>query len=136
MSRLALVVCPLLIALAFGCGPKPLPDVTVSGEVKLDGQPMAEGQISFAVPGQPPKELAVKDGKFSGSVKQGKNRVEIRAFKKGKATKMGDQVIEATDENYIDPKYSDNSTLSEEIPASGKTGLSYEVQSIPGAKPK
>src|SRR5947209_15511095 len=131
MARWFVLVCVLvaLVPLA-GCGgggPKP---VAVSGTVDLDGKPLDDGQVTLvgeggAVPGTFP----VKDGKFDGQAKPGKKKVEVRAFKAGKATKMGDMEIPATPENYLPARFNTETTLTAEVTASGLSPNKFEVQS-------
>jgi len=105
---------------------KPIP---VSGTVNLDGQPLAEGQVTLLGEKTAPETFTVKAGSFQGEAKPGKKRVEIRAFKLGKPTKMGDTEIEATPENYIPAKYNTESTLTAEVAAGGLNPNKFDVQS-------
>src|SRR5688500_8553045 len=106
----------LMITVAALCGcssnqaPTPVP---VQGTVYLDGKYMPEGDITFVgEAGRAPETLPIKDGKFEGPVAPGKVRVEIRANKMGKETKMGDTIIPASPENYLPAKYNSESTLT------------------------
>src|SRR3954447_18796867 len=81
-----------------GCENKPKP-LGVSGTVMLDGKPLPDGSIALlGEAGGAPDTFTIKEGKFEGQAIPGKKRVEIRAFRPGKPTKMGDVTIEATPE--------------------------------------
>ncbi|OAI39997.1 hypothetical protein AYO40_00890 [Planctomycetaceae bacterium SCGC AG-212-D15] len=71
-------------ALLGGCAPQAESPVSVHGKVTLDDKPLAAGKISFVVLGEPPVVLDIKDGAFTGQVKPGKKRVEIRAYRAAK----------------------------------------------------
>jgi len=92
----------------------------VSGLVYLDGMPLKEGSlILLGEGGLPPEMFAVKDGKFEGQAKPGKKRVEIRAFRPGKDTQMGDKIIPGSPENYLPERYNTSSTITAEVTAEG-----------------
>src|SRR5262245_5977754 len=102
-----------------GCGTSAKP-VMVSGTVDLDGKPLEDGTITLTSDaGVTPDTLPVKGGKFEGEAKPGKKKVEIRAFKMGKPTKMGDQEIPATPENFLPDRFNTKSTLTAEVTATG-----------------
>src|SRR5262245_53862157 len=95
-----------------GCAESKAPMVAVSGTVELDGKPMPEGAVTLiAETGDVPQTLDVKEGKFEGKSSVGKKRVEIRAYRMGKETKMGDTVIPAAPENYLPPQYNADSKI-------------------------
>jgi len=130
--RVTLGICFLAVCTLIGCsGNKtqfkaPLP---VSGTVTLDGQPMAEGTITLIGEGGATEQLPIKDGKFQGPVTPGKKRVELRSFKMGQPTKMGDQVIEATPINFIPATYNTESKITADVTGSGITPNSFEAKS-------
>jgi hypothetical protein len=100
-----------IIALVAGCGTDEGPErAAVSGTVKVDGEPLAQGAITF----QPTEGTegpsaggAVTDGKFDipreNGVVVGKNRVEITGNRKtgrkvpdaGKPGTMSDELVSA-----------------------------------------
>ncbi|MFO0876120.1 MAG: hypothetical protein U0840_02005 [Gemmataceae bacterium] len=131
MPRYSFLLLCLLLCLILGCGAKSgVQSSTVKGQVKLDGKPMADGEILFSVPGQVPSTLAVKDGAYSGSANQGKARVEIRAYKTAAPVMMGGQVVnQGSKENYLPDRYNSNTTLSAEVTASGPNEFNFEVTS-------
>jgi hypothetical protein len=113
-----------------GCEPSKPKPITVSGTVNLDGKPLPDGSISLiGTAGEVPVSIPIKEGKFEGQATPGKKRVEIRADRMGKPTKMGDVVIEATPENYLPERFNSQSTLTAEVSASGINPNTYEVQS-------
>jgi len=126
------IVCTLVTCL--GCtGPKPVePPKTydVKGQVKLDGNPMAEGEISFSLTGEVPQLLQVKDGAYSGKAYVGKNRVEIRSYKAAEPVEMDGKIVnEGSKENILPAQYNSSSTLSAEVTAAGPNEFNFEVTS-------
>jgi len=100
--------------------------IKVEGVVTLDGAPLPSGSIGFVAPGEvDPAEIV--DGKFTAEVREGEKRVEIRAFKNGEPDSMNPgQFIQ---QNYLPPKYGDQSELKATIdPAAGKE-LKFELRS-------
>jgi hypothetical protein len=101
----------------------------VSGTVQLDGKPMAGGEVRFHAPGQPVKILEIKDGAFSGDVYPGNNRVEVLWQKNGPPNPM-DKNLPPMVINTVAPEFSGiQSTLKQDVPVSGSTGLTFEVKS-------
>jgi hypothetical protein len=97
--------------------------------VNLDGKPLPDGSIMLLGDGEAPANLPIKDGKFAGEAKPGKKRVEIRAYKMGQPTKMGDQVIEASKENFLPSEYNSASKITGEVTAEGISPSTFEVKS-------
>ncbi len=120
----------LLLALLFvanGCakpGPKMYP---VSGNVTLDGQPLAEGTVYFkTVATGEVNTLPVKDGKFAGSAAEGPRRVEVVAYRLiPVAGQMGGEV----QESLIAKQFNLNSTLTAEVTAAGPNTFEFAVTS-------
>jgi hypothetical protein len=127
ISLLGLVVAVLLAA---GCDNKPKGpiDVPVTGQVKLDEKPMADGDIVFTVQGYPPSVMTVKDGAFSGTAKEGKNKVAVHAYKVGPPLST-DPDKKPTKTNYVAGKYNDQSTLSAEVKAGTGNDFKFDVHS-------
>ncbi len=114
----------------------------VSGTVRLDGELVEEGSINFI-----PVEgttgagagAVIKNGKYhvprSQGVTVGKNRVELRAFKKtGKQAPDPTGLPGAMTEERVPafpPEYNDSSTVVKEI-ARGANTIDFDVKS-PGA---
>jgi hypothetical protein len=110
-----------------GCsvGPGSAP---VSGTIKLDGKPLADGEISFITVGYPPETLPVKDGSYQGKVKVGEHKVEVAAWRDAPQM-MGGKEIGRTKENYIAPRFNQQSQLKADVKASGSNTFSFEVYS-------
>jgi hypothetical protein len=133
--RLLPRICLVLLGLCvLGCsGDK----ASVSGTVKLNGQPIEEGAITFIpIDGTrgPGAGATIRDGQYhvpaSAGVTVGKNRVELRAFRNtgrkvqdptGKPGTLADERVPA-----FPPEYNDRSTLVREVPA-GSTTLNFDI---------
>jgi hypothetical protein len=126
-----------LAASGIACTSKGEKASSVSGTVNLDNQPLAEGEIMFVGEGgQVPDTLPIKNGAFSGNVKQGKKRVEIRAYRDASvdpaaaAMYKGEAVPGAsTKENYLPARFNSESTLTAEVTASGLNPSKFDVTS-------
>lgn len=133
MFRYSLPLLCVVIISTLGCGPS-VPVVktsTVKGQVKLDGKPMATGDILFLVTGQTPQILTVKDGVYSGEATVGKARVEVRSYKDAEPVMMGGQVVNAgSKENFLPAKFNTQTTLSADITAAGPNEFSFDVTSM------
>ena len=58
------------------------PYVPVSGAVRLDGVPLAEGRVVFLpTDGAAPRSIVVQNGRFAGEARAGKNTVQVHAIK-------------------------------------------------------
>lgn len=121
----------LSILLASGCGPKKPTgpaDVPVKGQVILDGKPLAEGQIAFFVQGSAPGSFPVSNGAFSGTAKEGTNRVEVRAFKDGPPLNT-DPNKTPTKVNILPAKYNTESKLTADVKAGSANEFKFDVTS-------
>lgn len=132
MSRLLRLAFVCLMAVSVGCsGPKPVPPpptADVKGQVKLDGKPLPDGEISFSLAGEIPHLLPIKDGAFSGKAYVGKARVEIRAFKAAEPVIMDGKVVnEGSKENTLPAQYNASSTLTADVSAAGPNDFTFEV---------
>ena len=133
MTRRPIVV--LLLALAAGCS-SAVPTGNVSGEVKLDGQPLKEGLIRF-VPADGKSaysEFPISDGKYTAVVPQGDARVEITADRVVRREKMydtPDSPLVDVKEEMIPEKYNTASELKYTVTAGPQT-KNFELE---GAKP-
>jgi len=133
-----------VVVLVVGCGAEEGPErAAVSGTVNIDGEPLAEGAISF-LPAEgtegPTAGGTIEGGKFdipkSNGVVVGKNRVEITANRKtgrqvpdaGKPGSMRDEVVSA-----IAPEFNRKSTLVETI-KSGENTLKFDVKGTKKAR--
>jgi len=130
-----------ILAVVAGCGGDGGPErAAVSGTVKVDGEPLAEGAISFLPTDGtegPTAGGAVTDGKFDipreNGVVVGKNRVEINGNRKtgrkipdaGKPGTMQDEVVSA-----VSAEANRNSKLVETVKSGGNI-FNFDVK---GAK--
>jgi len=120
----------IVIAGGAGCGPKKPKNYPVKGEVKLDGQAMKEGEITFVQAGLTPQIFPINNGAFSGEAREGKHKVEIRMYKMGEPTKMGTETMPASKENVLPAKYNSESTLAEAtVTPAGPNEFKYDVSS-------
>jgi hypothetical protein len=131
MARRFMLVCIIGFGSIVGCGETVVQPVAVSGTVEMDGKPLAEGTLTLvAEGGTTPSTLDIVNGKFDGKATPGAKRVEIRAFKMGEPTKMGDTVIEATKINIIPSQYNTESKIKAEVGANGGiTPAKFEAKS-------
>lgn len=109
----------------------------VSGSVRLDGQPVDEGSIQFIpVEGTagPGAGGIIKDGRYhitrDKGVTAGKNRVELRAFRKS-GRKVQDPTglpgVKAEERvQAFPPEYNDRSTVVKEV-RSGSNTIDFDV---------
>ena len=119
-----------LAVLNFGCsnGKNEPAEQPVKGQVMLDGKPMAEGEVTFAVPGLPGRPMAVANGAFSGKALPGINRVEVRSFKAGPPLST-DVEKKPTMVNFLPDKYSFQSKLEADVKAGGANDYKFEITS-------
>ena len=127
----------LLLFMA-GCGPADSKRASVSGRVTFNGEPLAEGAITFTPHARnegPPAGGTIRDGEYSIGYEKGpvigKNRVEISAFREtGKtitigygpgATDMAERV------ETIPAKYNENSELIEDL-IPGPNTIDFELK--------
>lgn len=112
-----------------GCGGEKGPKkYDVTGTVKFDGKEVADGDITFtsddkSVGGEAGK---IKDGKYTVKAREGKNKVEITAYRvvPGKKGPMGTEDVL---EPYIPEKYNTKTELSVEV-GSGKTDHPFDLK--------
>ncbi len=115
------LTCTTAVLLA-GCGGEPS-TAEVSGTVTFDGQPLAEGQISF-VPvagGGKGGGGAITGGSYRVKTQPGKNKVQITASKM-MPLPPGEVGMDGAKEEvrqYIPEKYNAKSELTAEVPPSG-----------------
>jgi hypothetical protein len=113
-----------------GCssGSKETEPVQISGTVKVDGNPLPEGSISFVgEQGTVPDVLTIQNGTFEGKAKPGKKKVEIRGFRAAKAPPTATEP-EDFKENYIGEEFNTKSKLTAEVTESGVNPSSFDVK--------
>jgi hypothetical protein len=135
--RLALWL--VVAAMAGGCGGgDPLGRRALSGTVKLDGAPLAEGAISFqpTEQGATSSGAAISAGKYSIARDQGlppgKYRVVINAVKPGTGTtlpegKMPGEEVGTPPVELIPAEWNTKSQNVIEVPATGAAQFTHEI---------
>jgi hypothetical protein len=104
---------------------------TVSGEVKVDGQPLKKGQIKF-VPADgksPGVDADVTEGKYTAKVPPGNVKVEIRGNKVVGKIRMAPESPEVEQiEELVAKEYNDQTTLTMTV-QKGSQEKNFEVKS-------
>jgi hypothetical protein len=135
LRRLAIVLSAICLCAALGCSGDNRSEV--SGTVKVNGRPIAEGAITF-IPVEGNKGAGagatITDGKYhiprSAGVSPGKNRVELRAFKNtgrkvqdptGKPGTLADERV-----LLFPPEYNERSTLVRDV-KSGSDTIDFDI---------
>ena len=128
--RTALVTAVVLLAVA-GCGDG---RAEVSGTVRMDGEPLKEGEIIFEATDNATAAAAGKitDGRYSVRVGPGPKRVKILA---SRPTSKVDPVMGATAQEWaLGPEYNSKTTLRINVKPGRQTGVDFTVKSLPRAK--
>jgi hypothetical protein len=138
MLRQLLVVSPLLLAAAAGCGGgyKLAP---VSGKITLNGKPLADAWVNFqpiGEKGQDPGPGSVgktdKDGRYSLRVDEKRDGAVVGKHRVMVSTR-GDKAESQPDggKGYPDKvplRYNFDSTLTCEIPAGGRDDANFDLK--------
>ena len=135
-ERLGLILllgCSLALA-ACGGGVEGPPTYTVSGNVTLDGNPVAEGDIIFrAADGKGRSDAGmITGGTFAFEATAGKKLVAITAVREvpGKFDESNPGEKVPMREQYIPAQYNEKTTLEAEVGESGdNSGLKFELTS-------
>jgi hypothetical protein len=115
-----------------GCAEKKVEQksVQVSGKVNIDSKPLAEGEVTFVGdPGSIPEVIPIKNGVFDGTVKPGKKKVEIRAFRIEKPPPTATGFVTDSHVNYIPERFNAKTTLLAEVTESGISPNVFDVKS-------
>lgn len=106
---------------------------TVKGKVTLDNTPLASGKIVFDAtePGQPPSELDIIDGAYSGTSFIGKRIVRISAYKTvpGPKGMTGPEYEKGIQQNYLPARYNVESKEVREVVAGTENVFDFELKS-------
>jgi hypothetical protein len=126
VARTAWLLCfaAALLPLSCSAGPK---TYEVSGTASLDGQPIAQGDITFlAADGSvSPDHGKIENGRFQARVKGGKKKVEIRATREVGRGPLGPRYDE-----YVPARYNSQTILTAEVPTTdGTNRLDFPLQS-------
>ncbi len=141
-----LTAIALLAGLLTGCSADPLGRQALSGTVKVDGQPLANGDISFTPSeGQPTSGGSpIADGKYAvpramGLV-PGKYRVEIHAPIPGTEGQPDENTLPgyppAPPKELIPPDWNSASTQTIEVKKQGSSVFDFDVITKKGAAKK
>jgi hypothetical protein len=118
MKHYYLGLCAVLALLLTGCGPK---IVTVSGNVTLDGTPVAKGVIDFTSLGaeQPPVTADIVNGKYSAKLQTGNKQVRISAMvvTGQKPEYVGGPMMDVSEES-IPKRYNESTELTLDVQGS------------------
>jgi len=129
MKLKAILFCLAMLLLA-GCGPK---TYEITGQVKMDGQPVPEGHIAFSSDegvggngGGP-----ITNGQYKALVTAGKTKVRITASKLTPLAEGEENPYGHKEEmrSYIPNKYNASTTLEANI--TGPANLDYDLKSDP-----
>lgn len=134
LSGCCLIALGLLVS--SGCGKSGGPETAaVSGTVSLDGQPIAEGDITFAAADglSPPFAGKIIEGKYSFACTLGKKRVEITAYRDIPGKYSEDNPGEKTlaREQYIPDSANKQSTLQADVSRDGSNSFDFNLLSAP-----
>lgn len=131
MIRISWCVPFLVVCLAFSACNRGRPEpkrYPVSGTVTLDGQPLAEGLITFkTIATGAIESIDIKDGKFAGRAEPGDRRVEVYFFRM--KTQDIDGMKTEIKENVIPARYNTESTLTKNVAPDGPNQFTFELLS-------
>lgn len=119
-----------------GCGEAAPPTVLVSGTVAYDGEPVADGSVTFVSPdgSAVPGVLIVRDGRYEGRVVAGQKRIEVRGMRpaRGPAAAAGGPGSDEGGllENYIPASYNDTSTLLRMLDSPGPHVVDLDLPAV------
>jgi len=90
----------------------------------------ADGDIRFVLEGQAPTVFPVSNGAYAGKANAGKNRVEVRAYRKAAPS----PTALATDDpnarvNYLPDRYNSQTTLQAEVKPGAANDYPFTVTS-------
>lgn len=113
------VLATILVVSSFAVGctpamPKLPPLMPVKGVVKLDGQPMAAGEVVFTVSGQPEQRIPVTAGAYSGNAMVGANAVGVFSYIESPPD-SGLETDTVKKTNVVADRFSFQTTLSAEV---------------------
>lgn len=137
MKTLASLGFVLLCMVVVGCGKDGGGRVTIGGSVTLNGTPLETGTISF-LPADGKGASAgatITNGKYETEIAPGSKKVSISAEKvisqrpRDPADPSGEQITET--QKLIPPQYNDQTTLTVDVPATGKKDADFALTAAP-----
>ena len=124
------LVAVVLAAVMAGCSTDGL--VTSTGTVTCDGQPLADGAISFHPldAGAAPQGSRIRAGRYLIRIRPGRQRVEIVA------SRPRADAVELTPgmkplEQFLPPRYNAASVLEAEVTAGGRNVFDFDLETAP-----
>ncbi len=112
-----------------GCGPAPVklpPKAAVKGSVKLNGAPLANGEIVFTIPGQPEQRLTVTGGSYTGEATIGMNSVGVFSYIESAPTSgLATDTVQKT--NIVAQRFSYQTQLTADVKADTENEFSFDV---------
>jgi hypothetical protein len=126
MGFLAVVVLAVVFA---GCGPSGPKRYKVTGAVTWNGKPLPKGHIVFEPTDRSitPDAGDILDGKFETMVQAGSKTVQIRASREVPGAKFDPAMGAVPREQYIPPRYNDETTLQADIKPEGPNHFEYPL---------
>ena len=129
MTRRLLAALAAALPLLAGCGGERPAEVT--GTVRMNGAPLAEGEITFeaADGSKTPAAAMIKDGAYTVLVLPGPKKVKVTA---SRPPKKRDPVLgDAAREPMLGPEYNDRSTLTADVQPGKNAGVDFDVKELP-----
>ncbi len=119
------------LSILAGCGGSGDGEADVSGNVTIDGKPLATGDIIFESPdgSQTPARGQIKDGLYIVKTLPGPKKVKITASRPSK--KIDPTMGAAPQEALVGPNYNSNTQLTAELKAGKNAGVNFEVKALP-----
>ena len=123
----------LFLCATLGCGSDGM--VVVSGSVTFDGQPLADGAVSFSPADKSvaPQGGRIRDGRFQLRCRPGKYRIEILASRPKKEAKELTPGMTPL-EQYIPAHYNDATSLEAEVSTKSRQEFTFDLLSGTGAE--
>jgi hypothetical protein len=118
-----------VLLLLAGCGGEQPAEVT--GTVKMDGKPLAEGEIIFeaADASKTPAAATIKNGEYTVLVLPGQKKVKVTA---SRPPKRRDPLLgDAAREPMLGPEYNDRTTLTADVKPGKNEGVNFDVKELP-----
>ncbi|MGE0759395.1 MAG: hypothetical protein AB7F89_21185 [Pirellulaceae bacterium] len=132
-----LYLVALCLSSLSGCAPDGPVTYPVSGEVKVDGEPLKDGLVVFRdKDGQLSSHaIQILDGSYALRSTAGAKRIEITAYRETGQFSQPDPNEPATPvmQQYIAPHFNSDTTLEVEVGPDKDNRFDFAVKSVPGA---
>jgi len=115
-------------SLLTGCGGQQFEQTyRVTGRVTLDQEPLPQGNIVFLTSETGDlQSIPIENGVYSGEVRAGRRRVEIRAYRPETGSRA---IMEPPPSNYLPERYNTTSELSATISATDLNVCDFALSS-------